>query len=62
MIACLGVRIPIPLSISKLPYFLYVCAHCVVNQGAVSEILSSDTIEVNAPRLESYDGSCINVY
>jgi len=59
--ACVGVRTPIPFSISNLLYFLYVRACHMVNQSEVNEMFFENTIDMDAPGLESYDGRCINV-
>jgi hypothetical protein len=61
LIACLGVRIPIPLSISNLRYFLYVRARRIVNKGTLDKAFSEDTIDADAPCLESYNERCKNV-
>ena len=61
LIACVGVRIPIPLSISNLRYLLYGGTCYIVHQGKVKDILFEDTIDIDAPGLEGYDGCCIDV-
>ena len=38
LITCLGVRIPIPFSISNLRCFLYGQAGHIINQGVVNEV------------------------
>ena len=61
MIACVGVRIPIPLSLSNLLYFLYVHACDMINHGELNEFVFEDIIDVDPPGLESYDRRRINV-
>jgi hypothetical protein len=57
MLACVGIRIRIPLSISHLRYFLYVHAR----QSPVNEMFSENTIDADTPSLDSYDGRRRNV-
>jgi hypothetical protein len=59
-IACLGVRIPIPISINHFRYILYVRAHRIIIK-AVSEMFLEDTIDGDAPGLESHYKRCRTV-
>ena len=61
MIACVGVRIPIPFSTSNLRYFLYARTCHIIHQGKVNDMLFEDTINNDAPGLYGYDGRCIDV-
>jgi hypothetical protein len=44
-----------------LRYFLFVRARRIANERTVNKIFSEDTMDADAPGLESYDGRGINV-